>query len=53
MMPSHFPAILLMSVIAVGDNWAFALAAKEIGAMPAWTPIARALSCKSHVILLM
>ena len=27
----------LMSVIALGANWAFALAANEIGAMPAYS----------------
>jgi hypothetical protein len=30
MMPSHFPAMLLMSAIAVGDNLALAVAADEL-----------------------
>src|SRR5262245_35639025 len=53
MMPSHFPAILLMSVIAAGDGWSFALAANEISANPARTPITRVPSCKNRIVLLM
>src|SRR5262245_54391361 len=53
MMPSHFPAILLMSVIAVGDGWSFALAANEVATNPAKAPITRAPSCKNRIVLLM